>query len=52
LGVDRKSGEVNINPTNVGMVPKSAKEHADDLGVTERTVERWEADRKEIAEDP
>jgi len=51
-GGDRKSGEVNINPTNVGMVPKSAKEHADDLGVTERTVERWEADRKEIMSDP
>ena len=51
-GGDRKSGEVNINPTNVGMLPKSAKEHADDLGVTERTVERWEADRKEIMSDP
>jgi hypothetical protein len=51
-GGDRKSGEVNINPTNVGMVPKSAKEHADDLGVTERTVERWEKDRKEIMSDP
>ena len=34
------------------MVPKSAKEHADDLGVTKRTVERWEKDRKEIMSDP
>ena len=46
-GGDRKS---EINPTNVGMVP-SAKEHADALGVSDRTVERWEDDRKEIMAD-
>jgi len=48
-GGDRKS---EINPTNVGMVPKSAREHADDIGVTDRTVERWEETRKEIKADP
>ena len=47
-GGDRKS---EINPTNVGMVP-SAKDHADALGVADRTVERWEKDRKEIMSDP
>ena len=50
-GGDRKSEEVKINPTNVGMVP-SAKDHAEAIGVTDRTVERWEADRKEIKSDP
>ena len=47
-GGDRKS---EINPKNFGMVP-SAKEHADALGVTSRTVENWEKDRKEIMSDP
>jgi ParB-like chromosome segregation protein Spo0J len=50
-GGDRKSEEAKINPTNVGMVP-SAKDHAEAIGVTDRTVERWEADRKEIKSDP
>ena len=57
LGVQGRGGNGNNqhqigNPTNVGIAPKSAKEHADDLGVTERTVERWEKDRKEIMADP
>ena len=57
LGVQGRGGNGNNqhqigNPTNVGIAPKSAKEHADDLGVTERTVERWEKDRKEIMSDP
>lgn len=39
------------NPTNVGFAP-SVKEHADSLGVTSRTVERWESDRKVIFSDP
>lgn len=47
-GGDRKS---EINPTFVGMVP-SAKDHADALGVTDRTVERWEKDRKDMKADP
>jgi hypothetical protein len=33
------------------MVP-SAKDHADTIGVTSRTVENWEKDRKEIKADP
>jgi ParB-like chromosome segregation protein Spo0J len=49
-GGDRKSEEAKINPTFVGMVP-SAKDHAEAIGVTDRTVERWEADRKEIKAD-
>ena len=49
-GGDRKSEESKINPKNFGMVP-SAKEHAGGLGVTERTVENWEKDRKEIMAD-
>jgi len=56
LGVQSRGGErgnqyQSGNPTNVGMAP-SAKEHADDLGVTERTVQNWEKDRKEIMADP
>lgn len=54
LGVRKREDSLKQNsadPTNVGTVP-SAKEHADDLGVTERTVERWEKDRKEIMADP
>ena len=33
------------------MVP-SAKDHAEALGIADRTVERWEKDRKEIKSDP
>lgn len=38
-------------PKNFGAAP-SAKEHADSLGVTRRTVENWEAERKVIFSDP
>jgi len=52
LGV-RKNGDRSKAPTNVGgSRPKSAKEHAGDIGVTDRTVERWEETRKEIKSDP
>jgi len=50
-GGDRQSEEAKSNPSNEGMVP-SAKGHADALGVGLSTVERWEADRKEITSDP
>jgi len=50
-GGDRKSEEAKISPTNVGVVP-SAKDHAEALGIADRTVERWERDRKEIKSDP
>ena len=33
------------------LVP-SAKDHAESMGVTSRTVENWERDRKEIKSDP
>ena len=39
------------NPKNFGIFP-SAKEHAEALGVTDRTVENWENTRKEIMKDP
>ncbi len=56
LGVQERGGErgnqyQSGNPTNVGMAP-SAKDHAEALGIADRTVERWEKDRKEIASDP
>ena len=35
-----------------GSIPKSAKQHANTLGVTDRTVENWEDTRKEIKADP
>ena len=51
LGV-RKNGDRSKAPTNVGgSRPRSAKEHADSIGVADRTVERWEKDRKEIKDD-
>lgn len=50
-GNQNRSGKEVSNPTNVGIVP-SAKDHADSLGVTSRTIERWEKDRKEIMSDP
>ncbi len=55
LGVRKREDSLRQNstdPKNFGTIPKSAKEHADDLGVTERTVENWEKDRKEIMADP
>ena len=57
LGVQSRGGNGNNqhqsgNPTNVGIATKSAEEHAYDIGVTDRTVERWEKDRKEITSDP
>ena len=39
------------NPQNCGIIP-SAQDHADAIGVSPRTVEYWEADRKEIKADP
>jgi hypothetical protein len=50
LGVRTRAD--NQHPKNFGSTPPSAKEHAYVLGVTERTVENWEADRKEIKSDP
>jgi transcriptional regulator with XRE-family HTH domain len=47
-GGDRKS---EINTPNGAMVP-SQEEHADAIGVGQRTVNRWEKDRKEIKADP
>jgi hypothetical protein len=51
-GGARKPDEAKITPSNDGMIPKSAKEHADDIGVSQPTVERWETDRKDIVADP
>ena len=54
LGVRNREDSLKQNstdPTNVGTAP-SAKEHADALGVSDRTVERWEEVRKEIKADP
>ena len=54
LGVRKREDSLKQNsadPKNFVTVP-SAKEHADDLGVTERTVQNWEKDRKEIMADP
>ena len=50
LGVRTRAD--NQHPTNVGSTPPSAKEHAEALGVSDRTVERWEDTRKEIKADP
>jgi len=50
LGVRTRAD--NQHPTNVGSTPPSAKEHAEALGVSDRTVERWEDTRKEIKSDP
>jgi transcriptional regulator with XRE-family HTH domain len=50
-GGDRQSEEAKTNRTNVPMVP-TQEDHADALGVTDRTVRRWEADRNEIMADP
>jgi len=53
LGVRKREDSLKQNstdPSNDGTVP-SAKEHADALGVGRATVERWEADRKEIKAD-
>ena len=47
-GGDRKS---EINPSFDGMVPTAA-DHAEAIGVSKPTVERWERDRKEIKSDP
>lgn len=51
LGV-RKNGDRSKAPTNVGGCTPSAEDHAQSIGVSDRTVERWEADRKEIKSDP
>ena len=45
-GNQYQSGDV----TNVTMAP-SQEDHAESLGVTNRTFNRWERDRKEIAAD-
>lgn len=50
-GGDRGNQYQSGNPKNFGMAP-SAQDHADALGVTSRTVENWEKDRKEIMSDP
>ncbi len=53
LGVRKREDSLKQNttePTNVGTAP-SAEQHAHDLGVAKRTVERWEHDRKDIRSD-
>ncbi len=50
-GGDRGNQYQSGNPKNFGMAP-SAKEHAEALGVTDRTVENWENTRKEVMSDP
>ena len=56
LGVQTRGGSGNNqyqsgNVTNVTLAP-SQEEHATALGVSRETVNRWEADRKEITSDP
>jgi hypothetical protein len=56
LGVQSRGGNGSNqhqsgNPKNFGIAP-SAKKHANDLGVSDRTVENWEDTRKEIMSDP
>jgi len=50
-GGDRGNQYQSGNPSNDGMAP-SAEDHADEIGVSRPTVERWERDRKEIKSDP
>jgi hypothetical protein len=55
LGVRKREDSLKQNSTdtpNGATEPKSAKEHADDIGVGHRTVSRWEETRKEIKADP
>jgi len=49
LGVRTKAENQHV--TNVTSSP-SQEEHADALGVSRMTVNRWEKDRKEIMSDP
>jgi len=54
LGVRKREDSLKQNstvPQNCGSVP-SAQDHAKALGVSERTVNNWEKDRKEIKADP
>ena len=51
-GNQNRTGGETLNTKIFVFEPKSAKEHAHDLGVTERTVQNWEKDRKEIMADP
>ena len=56
LGVQSRGGErgnqyQSGNVSNDTMAP-SQQAHADDLGVSRETVNRWEKDRKEIMADP
>jgi len=54
LGVRKREDSLKQNatdPKNFGTAP-SASDHADSIGVTSRTVENWEKDRKEIKADP
>lgn len=50
-GGDRGNQYQSGNVTNVTMAP-SQEDHADSLGVTRETINRWEKDRKEIVADP
>ena len=54
LGVRNREDSLKQNSTDTpnGATVPSQEEHADALGVGHRTVNRWEKDRKEIAEDP
>jgi len=56
LGIQERGGErgnqyQSGNMQDCIMAP-SAKEHAESMGVSHRTVGNWEADRKEITSDP
>lgn len=50
-GGDRGNQHQSGNVTNVTMAPSQDK-HADEIGVSRETVNRWEKDRKEIVADP
>ena len=56
LGVQSRGGDrgnqYQSGNTPNGALAKSQEEHADDIGVGHRTVNRWEKDRKEIKADP
>lgn len=54
LGVRKREDSLKQNSsdvTNVTTAP-SQEDHADEIGVTRETVNRWEKDRKEIKSDP
>jgi hypothetical protein len=56
LGVQDRGGNGNNQHQSVNtkdfVIAPSAKDHAESIGVTSRTVQNWERDRKEIKSDP